>query len=185
MTHLNLALCRSTMIHLVKISDRTIVLLYINEHVGVTPDIVNMETSRPTLRMIKCETSISHIIRDTDQYCIDIFSKEMFCNIAFGRCDTILKLAATAKQIVIVISTRMYIANNRCTCSVSADHSFIIVNIVIYAIVFMYVFSFLYRLIGSSMLSPVNGKFIFILLKNKNNHCVNKRRYTFKKINHF
>ena len=44
MTHQNLMQGRSTctMTHLVKISDRTIVLLYIIEHVGVTPDIVNL-----------------------------------------------------------------------------------------------------------------------------------------------
>ena len=42
MTHLNLARCRSTMTHLVKISDRTIILLYINKHVRVTPDKINM-----------------------------------------------------------------------------------------------------------------------------------------------
>ena len=34
MTHQNLTQGRSTMTHLVKISDRTIVLLYIIEHVG-------------------------------------------------------------------------------------------------------------------------------------------------------
>ena len=42
MTHQNLTQGRSTMTHLVKISDRTIVLLYIIEHVGVNPDIVNL-----------------------------------------------------------------------------------------------------------------------------------------------
>ena len=42
MTHQTLTQGRSTMTHLVKISDRTIVLLYIIEHVGITPDIVNL-----------------------------------------------------------------------------------------------------------------------------------------------
>ena len=146
--------------------------MYIKEHVGVTPVIVNMET----LIMLKGGISISHIVRDTDQNCTDTFSQKIFCNIAFDRYNAILKLTATVKYIT--ISTRMYIANNICTCSVHAVHSNIIVNIAIYAIVLMYIFSFLYRLIGYySTLSSVNSKFTSIILNTSKTQITNLAPY--------
>ena len=133
--------------------------------------IVNMETSRPTLLMLKGGISISHIIGDTDQNCTDTF-----CNIAFDRYNAILKFTTTAKNIT--ISTRMYIANNRCICSVHDIHSIIIFNIAIYAIVLMYVFFFLYKLIGYySKLSSVNSKFTSIILNTSKTQITNLAPY--------
>ena len=68
-----------------------------------------METSRPTLLMLKGDISISHIVRDTDQNCIDTFSKEMFCNIAFDQYNAILKLTATAKQGINIFSLKIWL----------------------------------------------------------------------------